>query len=154
MSRDDFIVSAHALDRFQERFPDLYENDQQAAELMHQECEEALVQGRASFVPPLELALNDLDRWEAGKGLTVWTPSKERGYVLLESPEGMLVATVLIGRSTKDARRRLYSGERIVKNDADPQNDAAEATPRLASAPAADSAERESAAATKRRGET
>jgi hypothetical protein len=126
MSNDDFIVSAHALDRFQERFPDLYENDQQAASFMHEECDDALVNGRASFVPPLELALNDLDRWEAGKGLTVWTPSKERGYVLLESGDGMLVATVLIGRSTQDARRRLYTDARIKKEkDVDPKDEAA-----------------------------
>lgn len=155
MSNDDFVVSAHALDRFRERFPGLIdddwicekhkdeeydprcapcrlaaqknaENDQQAAKIIHEECDSALVEGRASFVPPLELALNDLDRWEAGKGLTVWTPSKERGYVLLESQDGMLVATVLIGRSTDEARRRLYADEKVKKeSNADPKNEAA-----------------------------
>lgn len=127
MSNDDFIVSAHALDRFQERFPDLYKNDQQAASLMHEECDDAMVHGRASYVPPLELALNDLDRWEAGKGLTVWTPSKDRGYVLLESEDGLLIATVLVGRSKEDARRRLYADEHVKErqNDVDPKDEAA-----------------------------
>ena len=156
MSNDDFIVSAHALDRFRERFPELVdeevvcaihgeedfhprcrfcreatqnnvEGDQKAAALMHEECEDAMFHGRASFIPPLELALNDLDRWEAGKGLTVWTPSKERGYVLLESGDGMLIVTVLIGRSKDEARRRLYADEHIKErqNDVDPKDEAA-----------------------------
>lgn len=125
MSNDDFIVTAHALDRFQERFPDLYKDDQQAATLIHEECDDALVNGRASFVPPLELALNDLDRWEAGKGLTVWTPSKERGYVLLETEDGLLVATVLIGRSTVEARRRLYADEKAREKQGDSKDEAA-----------------------------
>lgn len=154
MSGDNFIVSVHALDRFRERFPELVddewvcerhkdqefdprcaqcrraaqkndENDQRTGRLIHEECDNALVAGRASFVPPLELALNDLDRWEAGKGLTVWTPQKERGYVLLESPDGMLVATVLIGRSSEEARRRLYADQRPRKENNDPQDEAA-----------------------------
>ena len=112
VSSDDFVITAHALERFQERFPTLWEDDQQAAELIHGECEDALTEGRASYVAPLELANNDLDRWEAGKGLTVWTPQKRRGYVLLETQEGMLVTTVLKGKTSQDAREMLYEGKR------------------------------------------
>lgn len=114
MDSADFIVSAHALERFEERFPELWTDEQEVANLIHGECEEALTEGRASWVPPLELANNDLDRWQAGKGLNVWTIDKSRGYVLLESPEGMLVTTVLKGKTSDDARRMLYEDEHRV----------------------------------------
>jgi hypothetical protein len=114
---DDFVITAHALDRFEERFPDLWTDDNGAAHLIHEECDAALAEGRASWVAPLELAHNDLDRWEAGKGLVVWTPGKERGYVLLETEEGMLVTTVLQGRERDDARKRLYEGAHQPKRE-------------------------------------
>ena len=105
---NDFVVSAHAMERFEERFPELWTSDEDAAYLIHGECEDALTEGRASFIAPLELANNDLDRWEAGKGLVVWVPDKTRGYVLLESDEGLLVTTVLKGKTPSEARGMLY----------------------------------------------
>lgn len=108
----DFIVSVHALDRFQQRFEELWTSDEEVGHLIHAECEEAMLAGRASFIPPLELAHNDLNRWEAGKGLVVWTADKQRGYVLLETAEGMLVTTVLQGKTSEAARRMLYEDER------------------------------------------
>lgn len=108
MSNDDFVVAAHALDRFQERFPHLWTDDQEAAQLIHAECESALTEGRTSFVAPIELSTYDPDRWEAGKGLVAWVPDKTRGYVLLEDTDGLLVVTVLGGRPPDEARHGFY----------------------------------------------
>ena len=70
----------------QERFPGLWTNDEEVAQLIHGEVTDALIAGRASFVAPLELVEN-ISRWEARRGgLTVWTPMKSRGYVLIEEP--------------------------------------------------------------------
>lgn len=133
MSNDDFIVSAHALDRFEERFPDLWTDDEEVARFIHLEVCDALDAGRASFVPPVELATTDLDRWEAGKGLTAWTPLKTRGYVLLESEEGMLVVTVLRGRSSEEARNWRYGTGRPNRRrrNGDPRDDEPQAETRM-----------------------
>ncbi len=111
---DDFTITAHALERFEERFPDLYEDDEQAANLIHKESESALDEGRASAVAPLELANFDLSRWtfNKNKGLVVWTPDKTRGYVVIDSDDGQVVTTVLKGKDVSAARRMLYRDER------------------------------------------
>lgn len=108
---DDFIISVHALERFEERFPTLWTNDNDAGMFIYQETMDALDAGRVGSVPPLELAANDFDRWTAGKSRIVWTPTKDRGYVLVDGTDGVTVATVLVGRKSEEARTRLY-GER------------------------------------------
>lgn len=104
--RDDFIVTVHALQRFEERFPELVEglNDQQTGRLIYDEAMEALDQGRRASVPPLELAPSGRDRWIANKkdALTVWVPDKMRGYVLLDVAEGTLVVTTLVGTEREE----------------------------------------------------
>lgn len=116
---DDFVISAHALERFQERFPEQWVNDDVAAQTIYREVMEGFANGRASYVAPIELALHDLDRWQAGRGVFVWTPKKVRGYVVVEASEGQLVATVLVGKSTEQARRMLYGDEKQRKESLD-----------------------------------
>lgn len=106
---DDFIVSAHALERFEERLPSLYRNDQQAARLIHKECTAAIKEGRSGKLAPIELSHYDSRLWKANKGLVVWIRSKTRGYVLLDTPEGTVVTTVLVGRDAQEARRRHHN---------------------------------------------
>ena len=125
MNDGDFIVSVHALERFQERFPTLWENDPDTGKMIYDECQDALEHRRTGSVPPLELAHHDLDRWQAGKSFYAWTPNKQRGYVLKEDSEGDLtVVTVLRGKSTEDARKMLYQGRRPKKEtDEDSRNE-------------------------------
>jgi hypothetical protein len=112
MTNDDFIVSIHAVERFEERFPDLWTNDDDAGQFIYRETMDALDSGRVASVPPLELADNDLRRWKARKSKIVWIPEKTRGYVLVDGEEGMTVATVLVGKTTTEARSRLYGGKK------------------------------------------
>lgn len=106
---NDFVISVHALERFQERFPTLWTNDDDVGLLMYHESMDALNEGRVASVPPLELANDDLSRWGAGKSKIVWTPNKTRGYVLVDGVDGLTVATVLIGKTSAEARSRMYS---------------------------------------------
>ena len=106
---DDFIVTVHALERFQERFPTLWTNDEDVGLLIYEETMEAIDAGRVSTVAPLELATYDLNRWAPGKARFVWVSSKERGYVILNGNNGLTVATVLVGQTTEAARSRLYA---------------------------------------------
>jgi hypothetical protein len=107
-SKDDFVISVHALERFEERFPTLWTNDDDVGLLIYHETMDALAEKRVASFPPLELANNDLDRWGPGKSRIVWTPNKMRGYVLVDGQEGLTVATVLIGRTAAEARRKMY----------------------------------------------
>lgn len=110
MPDDDFIVTVHALERFQERFPGLWTNDDDVGLLIYHETMDALNEGRVASVAPLEFANHDLDRWGAAKSKIVWVPLKTRGYVLLEGDDGTTVATVLVGSPSNEARSRLYKG--------------------------------------------
>jgi len=108
----DFIISIHALERFEERFPEIWTNDDDIGNLIYRETMDALDEGRVGSVPPLELANNDLERWVSGKSKIAWVPEKTRGYVLVDGDDGLTVATVLVGRTTKDARSRLYGARK------------------------------------------
>lgn len=108
---DPFVVSVHALERFEERFPEIWNNDNDVGMLIYQETMDALTEGRVASVPPLELAANDITRWQAANSRIAWVPEKSRGYVLVDGYDGMTVATVLTGRPASEARSRLY-GER------------------------------------------
>lgn len=108
----DFIISIHALERFQERFPGLWTNDDDVGMFIYHEAMDALDAGRTATVAPLEFATFDMDKWVAGDAKIVWTPLKTRGYVLVEDGEGTTVATVLTGSPTEKARSRLYGKRR------------------------------------------
>lgn len=98
---DDFIVTIHALERMEQRFPDLVAgmSDQEIGELVHREVMAALDAGRQSKFAPLEFAPYIARRWvPQKKGASVaWTEDRKRGYALQESEEGLLVTTVLWG---------------------------------------------------------
>ena len=113
MSATDFVVTIHALERMEERFPELSGgmSDRQQAELMQREVMDALDGGRYGCVPPIELAARAIDRWEhqAPGGYVAWTQKKDRGYVLQEEGEtGLTVVTVISGeeRGSAMARRK------------------------------------------------
>ena len=96
----DFIVTVHALDRFQERFPEYAAfNDDLQAQVIYEEVMEAFEAGRASGVAPAELAPLNHHGWKpAAKGCSyVWNKDKERGYVLQRVGTDLLVLTVLTG---------------------------------------------------------
>ncbi len=110
--RDDFVVTIHALERFQERFPELAETrtDRKQGELIHGEVMDALDAGRHAKVPPIELACHGAERWEQRNpgAYVVWNADKGRGYAIIEDDEeGMLVMTVLVGESREQAMRKL-----------------------------------------------
>lgn len=107
----DFIISIHALERFQERFPTLWTNDDDVGMLIYNEAMDAIAEGRIASIAPIEFANYDITRWTAGKSKIVWVPHKTRGYVLVEGYEGTTVATVLVGKPSSEARSRLYKGE-------------------------------------------
>lgn len=112
---NDFIVSVHALERFQERFPGLWTNDEDIGMLIYNETMDALSEGRVATVAPLEFANHDLDRWVAAKSKIAWVPLKTRGYVLIDGYDGVTVATVLVGKPSSEARERLYKGAKVEK---------------------------------------
>ena len=66
---DDFTVTVHALERFQERFTSIWRSDPQEAQRIHRECQEAFRDGRTGSVAPIELAHNDPERWVPGRSL-------------------------------------------------------------------------------------
>lgn len=116
MSAADFVVTAHALERMEERFPKLTEemNDTKQAELMQEEVMDALEAGRHGTVPPVELSARAVERWTHRKrgGYVAWTRGKERGYVLQEDEtEGLIVLTVIAGEEREAALGRRLHGK-------------------------------------------
>jgi len=105
---EDFVISIHALERFEERFPEEWSNDDDVGKTIYAEAMDAFEAGRRSTLPPLEFADNDISRWADRKSTIVWTPSKRRGYVIVDGYEGMTVATVLLGQPTDEARSKLF----------------------------------------------
>lgn len=107
----DFVITVHALERFQERFPELWDNDPDTGELIHRECLDALNEGRTGNVAPLELAHYDPVKWQAGKCYYAWTPDKQRGYAIADSDGDAIVVTVLKGQTHEEARKMRYEGQ-------------------------------------------
>ena len=115
MSATDFVVTIHALERMEERFPELTKemSDTKQAELMQGEVMDALEAGRHGMVPPVELSARAVERWQYRKpgGYVVWTQDKERGYVVQECPkEGLVVLTVIAGEDRLVAQDRRLKG--------------------------------------------
>lgn len=109
---DDFVISVHALERFEERFSEEWSNDSDVGQTIYDETMDALEAGRVSSIAPLEFADNDIARWNARKSKIVWTADKTRGYVLVDGYEGMTVATVLVGQTAEEARGKLFGATR------------------------------------------
>ena len=94
------------------RYEDLLlKTTDQTGLFIYNETMDAIREGRVASVPPLELASNDISRWQAAHSRIAWAPLKTRGYVLIDDYDGTTVATVLTGRPATEARSRLY-GER------------------------------------------
>jgi len=92
-----YVISGHALDRFEERYPvDVGATVRATAERIQAEVEEALVAGRVSSVCPREL-------WQRTRNLVVardgkeyvWLRDKSRGYVIRDAGDEIHVLTVL-----------------------------------------------------------
>lgn len=110
MSASDFVVTIHAQERMEERFPELAagKSAMGLATLMHTEINDAIWARRKSTVPPIELSARGVERWESKKqgSYYVWTKDKTRAYLIVEDPEeGMLVLTVICGIERSDAIR-------------------------------------------------
>ena len=105
---EDFVISIHALERFEERFPEEWSNDNDVGKTIYSETMDAFTAGRTSKLAPLEFADNDIARWSDRNSTIVWTPAKTRGYVIVDGYEGMTVATVLKGEPTEQARSKLF----------------------------------------------
>ena len=116
MSATDFVVTIHALERMEERFPELTKgmSDGEQAKLMQEEVMGALEAGRYGSVPPVELAARSIDRWEHRKqgGYVSWTQDKVRGYVLQEDDrEKLIMVTVIAGEERELAWSRRVHGK-------------------------------------------
>ena len=147
----DFIVTAHALERFQERFSSVYRTDEMESKRIHRECMQALEAGRVSYVPPLEFANYNVADWAPDRSRFVWTLNKERGYVIVEDEQGdMTVATVLVGEPLKTAREKLYGlRSHRAREEIDGSYNQENATKAgLEASPVPDADERESASCT------
>lgn len=99
----DFIITAHALDRIHERYPELIEgleDDQEVGEWILAEVVACMEAGRMGSVAPRSLSPYGRHRWQvqAKDTYIVWNEDKMRGYVLHDKKEGTLVLTVLRGR--------------------------------------------------------
>lgn len=117
MTATDFVVTIHAFERLEERFPELIAgmSDKQQAELVHREVMEAFEGGRHGRVPPIEISSKINERWMAREPNTffVWTKDKKRGYLMREDDvEGMLVVTVIFGMPSHLALRKLKTHRR------------------------------------------
>jgi hypothetical protein len=117
MSATDFVVTIHAFERLEQRFPDLVSNmsDRDQAKLVHREVMDAIDSGRHGRVPPLELSSKIGDRWMVREQNTffVWTQDKKRGYLMREDPdEGLLVVTVIFGMPLHLAKQKLQTRRR------------------------------------------
>lgn len=113
MSSTDFVVTIHALERLEQRFPKLIAGlgDKEQADLVHEEVMEALDCRRYGIVPPIEIASRSPDRWitRTRDSYFCWTKDKTRGYLLKDDEEeGLLVLTVLIGVPREKAREKLW----------------------------------------------
>lgn len=114
---DDFVVTGHALERMEARWPRLVlgMSDGQIANLIHEEVIDALEHGRHAVVPPIELASIDLEihvMREGEKGAMCWTADKKRGYVYRTGPDGLVVMTVVAGQERTHAIRSKLHGPR------------------------------------------
>ena len=111
MASDDFVVTIHALLRFEERIQRGL-SDQEMAAVIHDDVMDALCDGRHGYVPPLELANNALERTVkfGTDSFYAWTRDKSRGYVLRDDPDGLHVMTVLRGVTHAQALRKLFRG--------------------------------------------
>lgn len=112
MACDDFVVTAHAFERFEQRFPGLCfaRTDVEQANFIHSEVMDALECGRRGTVPPIQLSTKYIERWQvrAPGAYFVWTADKKRGYLIREDDdEGMLVVTVIASVPMHQAKRRL-----------------------------------------------
>jgi hypothetical protein len=106
----DFVVTAHAFERLEERFPEWIESKSEydQATMIHEEVMDALDDGRHANVPPVELSPAS-ERWKASEkgSYYVWTADKKRGYLMREVKGDLLVVTVLAGCSREEALRRV-----------------------------------------------
>lgn len=95
----DFIVTIHAFERIEERFPELVKgmSDRRQAELMNREVMDALDHGRYSTSAPLEFTSKAIQNWinRRPDSYFVWTQDKKRAYLVQENNEGISVVTVL-----------------------------------------------------------
>lgn len=108
--RPDLIVTGHALERTEERWPELVDGltDKEVARIIQGEVNDALVAGRYGSFCPIELANNDVERWGAKRGgWYCWLEDKSRGYFCVEEDNATTVITVLVGEDRETAKRKL-----------------------------------------------
>lgn len=108
---DDLTVTVHALERMEERWPRLVGelSDEEIARLIQGEINDAEVRGRRSRICPLELANSNIARWKTEKDVWyLWTETKDRGYVISDRTDGVIVLTTLIGQKPDIAKRKLH----------------------------------------------
>lgn len=116
---NDMTITVHALERMEERWPELTEglDDLEIAHTIQGEVNDALVAGRRHQTCPIELANNNLARWRVEKDVWyVWNEDKTRGYVIsdpLDDPDrsdrsqGITVMTTLVGQDPEVAKQKL-----------------------------------------------
>jgi len=95
-----YVISGHALERFEERYPELVGgDDNETARLIQAEVEEALRAGRVSHVLPREMWGYTRERAVNREGGEfVWTAARDRGYAICDRGDEVVVTTAL--RST------------------------------------------------------
>lgn len=107
---DDLIISIHALERMEQRWPSLCEglSDEQIGLVIQKEVDDAWDKNRHHRVCPLELAHSNIHKWKVEKNVWyLWTEGKDRGYVIADRPDGVTVLTTLVGESKEKAKRKL-----------------------------------------------
>lgn len=112
----DMTVTVHALERMEERWPELTEGmtDEEIARLIQGEVNDALIAGRTGTYCPIELANRNVTRWGAKNGgWYCWNEDKSRGYACRQDDkDGLVVLTTLIGDTSGGARTKLQVHKR------------------------------------------
>lgn len=106
----DLIISIHALERMEERWPKLCKglNDAEVGRFIQGEVNDAFLKNRQHRVCPLELANSNVHKWKVEKNVWyLWTEGKDRGYVIADRDDKVTVLTTLVGQNKETAKRKL-----------------------------------------------
>lgn len=93
-----YVATVHALDRFEERWPDEAGDDVEMATIMQSEVEAALREGRHARMFPRRMNGSMTIRPVVTPGTEcVWTPDMARGYVISDRGRVVHIVTAVPG---------------------------------------------------------
>lgn len=96
-NRCQYVATMHALERFEERLPELADDDLERARIMQEDVEAALRAGRVAPTFPRQFSgsASAVVRRIAGQEC-VWTDDLARGYLISDNGRSVTIITVLL----------------------------------------------------------